>query len=1079
MENYISIILVLCATIINSIVFGYVASNTKNNKINTSYLIFLTFIILYTIFDCIIIQIFESIEIKNIIVRIQALFWMPLSILFLNFVYLFLKKQKDTLYYYFIISTTASTMFAVFSNRIILGYKDFNIGTMAKTGPEFLIITFLFILPAAIYSLYLIGRAGNILLKDKPYEIYQDPYFLKQLRILFWGSTSCFIIAVSTNIFFDQVLGYAGEIHLASLTLSIQSIFLLPALLKYNFLNQPMEKIGDELYLHSSDAVFITNNDGIIINLNRAARKLFDLKGQVVNLHMKKLFDSGENLLFIKNNMDVKTKTGYHVTIAQNPITKGGISLGKILVIRDVSTHKEIEEKLLKSEKAHKHLIESTSDVIYNVDLDGNFTFVNNVFEKMSGYISDEVIGTNSNKMVREDYKQNVIDTFLSLIPKKDGSLYNSLQMEVPVMTKGGDRLWMELGVNTIVKDNRIAGFSVISRNITDRKDAEKKLLQTTNLLKTAQDVGQMGSFKYNIQNEIVVWSDKLYEIYGLERDQFTLTNENFLNKVMHPDFKENTLELVETALHNKEKSLDYFHKILKTGGTEKWMHSIAKIDYDERGEPIQISGTSQDITELYNTQMQLEKSENRLQKAQELAQLGSWEYDHKTEILNLSQIACDIFDVNINSPISRKTFWENVHPDDDDEMRRAWEEAKKLKKTMSKNVRIKIKNENIKHIYIQAEFGADIKGGLDKTFGTVMDVTELYSTRLRLEESERRLQKAQEMARLGNWEENHKTGEVYWSSELRKMFGLNKTAKISSNLFWEYLHPDDLDWMKNHWFDAENIMAPYNGLFRIKLKNGAIKHLSEQAEFIQDSDGKLHKTIGTVIDITEIRQYQEELRSLSSHIQNVQEEERGHIAREIHDELGQNLTSINMDIDYLKSKGGENTDSDILNRLNSLSKLVDHTIKTTRRISQELRPSILDDLGLKSAIEWQVSQYKKRSESIYKLNMIGNDENISTEQSTAIFRITQESLTNIARHAEATKIEVRLSIEKLFIKLEIKDDGIGISGNNTDNNNASFGVFGMKERASILGGKLEIVSTPKEGTAIIVELPLQAKIKA
>jgi len=103
MENYTSIILVLCATIINSIVFGYVASNTKNNKINTSYLIFLTFIILYTIFDCIIIQIFESIEIKNIIVRIQALFWMPLSILFLNFVYLFLKKQKDTLYYYFII----------------------------------------------------------------------------------------------------------------------------------------------------------------------------------------------------------------------------------------------------------------------------------------------------------------------------------------------------------------------------------------------------------------------------------------------------------------------------------------------------------------------------------------------------------------------------------------------------------------------------------------------------------------------------------------------------------------------------------------------------------------------------------------------------------------------------------------------------------------------------------------------------------------------------------------------------------------------------------------------------------------
>ena len=135
MENYISVILVLSATIVNSIVFGYVASNTKNNKINASYLIYLTFIILYTIFDCIIIQIFESIEIKNIIVKIQALLWMPLSILFLNFVYLFLKKQRDTLYYYFIISTIASTMFAVFSNKIILGFiKLASINMINKKG---------------------------------------------------------------------------------------------------------------------------------------------------------------------------------------------------------------------------------------------------------------------------------------------------------------------------------------------------------------------------------------------------------------------------------------------------------------------------------------------------------------------------------------------------------------------------------------------------------------------------------------------------------------------------------------------------------------------------------------------------------------------------------------------------------------------------------------------------------------------------------------------------------------------------------------------------------------------------------
>ena len=106
MHGHISIILVVIATIINSIEFGYVASNTKNNKTNSSYLLFLSFIILYTIFDCIIIQIFNSIELKNIIVKIQAVFWMPLSILFLNFVYLLLRKKRDPIFYLFVLAHT-------------------------------------------------------------------------------------------------------------------------------------------------------------------------------------------------------------------------------------------------------------------------------------------------------------------------------------------------------------------------------------------------------------------------------------------------------------------------------------------------------------------------------------------------------------------------------------------------------------------------------------------------------------------------------------------------------------------------------------------------------------------------------------------------------------------------------------------------------------------------------------------------------------------------------------------------------------------------------------------------------------
>jgi PAS domain S-box-containing protein len=258
--------------------------------------------------------------------------------------------------------------------------------------------------------------------------------------------------------------------------------------------------------------------------------------------------------------------------------------------------------------------------------------------------------------------------------------------------------------------------------------------------------MAKLGSFQYNLNSDKVVWSETLYNIYGLDQKTYKPTNKKFLNKIVHPDDRQYVKELVDNATKNNKSSLDYFHKIVHSDGENKIMHALAEIIYDDSGQALIINGSSQDVTELYNTQMQLEKSENRLKKSQEIAGLG-------------------------------------------------------------------------------------------------------------------------------NWEENHKTGEIYWSSELRKIFGLNKTKNIPAGLFWKYIHPDDLDWMKNSWLQAERDIVPYRGIFRIKLKDGTIRYLSEQAEFMQDLQGNLFKTIGTVQDVTQIREYQEKLKKLSSHLQNLQEE--------------------------------------------------------------------------------------------------------------------------------------------------------------------------------------------------------------
>ena len=1072
MYSFSSIILAVIATIINSIIFGYVASNSKSNKISRAYLIFLTFTALYVIFDCIIIQAFNSIEIKDVIVKIQALFWMPLATLFLNFTYLFLRKPRGKIFYFFTICTIISLFITLFSDKVLLGFKEFNLGTEGFTGPWFLPISFLVIMPQAIHALYLIGMEGRVFNLGKNEKLDKsEPYLALQLRILFFGSLVCLIIAVTTNIILNEILGYSGNAHLASLSMSIQSLFLLPAIVKYNFLNQPMETLGDELYLNSSDAVLITNEKGIIINLNKAARNLFNLIGPVMDMNVKELFYTDYNPLLKEDNIEIKTKTDCYVSVSQNTITRGNLSLGNILVIRDITKGKKAEERLIKSEKAYRHVIESSSDIIYNTDVNGVVTYVNPVFEKISGYKKEELIGLDINPLVAPDFQQKIKEIYFEFF----NSTEDHFTTEVLGKKKNGENIWLELNTSKIKTDNIVNEFSTISRDITERKETEQALQESEEryrlLVENSTDMiyktDKYGN--YTFVNQVFIKRSGLTEAEILKMNCFDKVPEEYRNDV---------IKFYKTQLENKQ-SVSYYELPCYIAKNEIiWVGQFSSLELDDMGEPKGYSVAARDITERIKAENELKSSQSSLAEAQKMNKMGSFQYNLNSNKVIWSDALYDIYglDQKIYTPTNNKFLNEVVHSDDREYINELIDNAiKNNESSLDYFHKIVHSAGEEKIMHALAEIIYDDSGQALVMNGSAQDVTELYSTRMLLEESENRLQKAQELAQLGNWEENHTTGELYWSTELRKIFGLNKTKKILPKLFWEYLHPDDLDWMKNSWFEAENKMVPYRGIFRIKLKDGTIKHLSEQAEFMQNSKGNLYKTIGTVIDITELRQYQEELRNLSSHIQSVQEEERSHIAREIHDELGQNLTSINMEIDYLKSRGVEGADSDLLNRLNTLGELVNHTIKTTRRISQELRPSILDDLGLKSAIEWQVSQFKNRSDLEFKLNLIGDDENLSKEQATTIFRITQESLTNIARHAGASKVEVSLNINKPCIKLEIKDDGKGISENNTDDHNASFGIFGMKERASILGGKLEIVSTPKEGTAIIVELPLQA----
>lgn len=248
----------------------------------------------------------------------------------------------------------------------------------------------------------------------------------------------------------------------------------------------------------------------------------------------------------------------------------------------------------------------------------------------------------------------------------------------------------------------------------------------------------------------------------------------------------------------------------------------------------------------------------------------------------------------------------------------------------------------------------------------------------------------------------------------------------------------------------------------------------------LKKADGNISK-LGILRDITEhkkvddeIRGSREQLRNLSAHLHSVREEERTLMAREIHDELGQVLTALKMDLSWLSKRLPKDKKS-LFEKTGAMSKLIDTTIQMVKRISTELRPGVLDDLGLMAAIEWQADEFASRTGIKCKLSPGSKYIVVDGEHATAIFRIFQETLTNVARHAKATRVRVSLREKAGRLVLQIRDNGIGIKEEQIAAPK-SLGLIGIRERARSQGGEAKISGIQGKGTTITVTIPLDRK---
>ena len=216
------------------------------------------------------------------------------------------------------------------------------------------------------------------------------------------------------------------------------------------------------------------------------------------------------------------------------------------------------------------------------------------------------------------------------------------------------------------------------------------------------------------------------------------------------------------------------------------------------------------------------------------------------------------------------------------------------------------------------------------------------------------------------------------------------------------------------------------------------------------------------------LRESEDKLRRLAAHLISVREEERAHIAREIHDELGQVLTGLKMEVTSLAK---QLKDRALLEKADSMCKLIDSTVQTVRKIATGLRPEMLDDMGLVAAVSWQAKEFQKRTGIRCRATLPPESTLPGIDIATTVFRIFQEILTNVARHSRATRVDIELSVSDALVTLDVVDNGVGIQDSDL-HGKRSLGLLGMQERALLFGGEVSITGRPGQGTRVAVSIP-------
>lgn len=615
-----------------------------------------------------------------------------------------------------------------------------------------------------------------------------------------------------------------------------------------------------------------------------------------------------------------------------------------------------------------------------------------------------------------------------------------------------------------------------IIQDVSERKQSESELRRSEDNLIRAQSVAQIGSWHLDISSGRLEWTPEVFRIFGLPEGT-SLDLENFFASV-HPDDRERVRQSWDAAVAGA--AYDIEHRVVARGEV-RWVRERAVIERAADGRAVSGIGTVQDITERHQADIEIRRLERMFRSLAE----------------NLPDIICR-FDSNLrriyaNPELERatgmplasvlgKTHAELAMPESDAKIWRGV--LQRVFSTGSPEVfefEFPSADSKPKWFQVRAVPEYDATGKVETVLTIARDISTLVSTGAELRESEARLYDIAANVPGMVVQCCRRAGEdelwfSYVGNGAKDLLAIDAVEMLrDANWFVGRIAREHMDSFNDSLTRSELELKLWNWEGCVAAADGTLKWINLRAT--PHYDGNLCIWNGVVVNVTESKtnekkliRTQKMLRELAAHLERVREEERKSVAREIHDEMGQTLTALKMDVSLARLSFGDSNPA-LMKRLQSMTHLVERTLEIARHITSSLRPGVLD-LGIVAALEWLVEEFTGYTGIVCELTLGEGEITLSESASTAVFRIVQESLTNIARHAAATRVGIIVNQCAEYFCVEVRDNGKGFDLHSVTGRQ-SFGLVGIRERMAMLEGDLTLESVPGRGTCIRACFPV------